>query len=138
MSDPTSEKKKSGRTAPSILSADLKIKGNIFSSGDVQLDGKLDGNIFSHAVTIGESAHIRGEVAGEIVTIRGIVDGTVRAHQVHLCSGSRTTGDIYHEVLAIESGAELNGAVKREKDPLSESTIKPEQFGAPSRTTQTS
>ncbi len=119
------EKKKPGRTAPSILSADLKVKGNIFSSGDVQLDGKLDGNIYSHAVTIGETAHIRGEVAGEIVTIRGVVEGTVRAHQVHLCSGSRTTGDIYHEVLAIESGAELNGAVKREKDPLSESAIKP-------------
>lgn len=124
------EVKRLHRVAPSILSADLAIKGQIFSSGDVQLDGVLDGNICSHAVTIGETARIRGEIAGEIVTIRGQVDGTIRARQVHLCSGSRINGDIFHEVLAIESGAELNGAVKREKDPLAEASIKPEQFTA--------
>ncbi|MDA8654407.1 polymer-forming cytoskeletal protein [Alphaproteobacteria bacterium] len=123
-----SEQKKISRSAPSILSADLIVKGQIYSDGDVQLDGRLLGNISSHAVTIGSSAHVIGEVAGEIVTIKGTVDGTIRAKQVHLCTGSKINGDIYHEVLAIESGAELNGAVKREKDPLAEASVRSEQF----------
>lgn len=124
------EIKRLNRVAPSILSADLVVKGQIYSSGDVQLDGVLEGNICSHAVTIGESARILGEISGEIVTIRGQVDGTIRARRVHLCAGSRVNGDIYHEALAIESGAELNGAVKREKDPLADAAIKPDQFTA--------
>jgi|SaaInl5LU_22_DNA_1037371.scaffolds.fasta_scaffold34484_2 cytoskeletal protein CcmA (bactofilin family) len=119
-----SENKKTSKAAPSILSADLVITGQIFSTGDIQVDGTLDGNISSHAVTIGQTAKIKGEVAGQIVTVRGCVDGTIRGNQVHLCKGSVIKGDIYHQVLAIESGAELNGAVRREKDPLADSIVK--------------
>ena len=34
------------------------------------------------------------------------------------------TGDVFNEVLAIETGAQLNGAVNREKDPLKNAAIK--------------
>lgn len=119
-----SDTKKTTRAAPSILSADLVVTGQIFSTGDIQVDGTLDGNISSNAVTIGQTAKIKGEVAGQVVTVRGNVNGTIRGNQVHLCKGSVIKGDIYHQVLAIESGAELNGAVRREKDPLADSIVK--------------
>ena len=34
------------------------------------------------------------------------------------------TGDVFNEALAIETGAQLNGAVKREKEPLKNAAIK--------------
>ena len=99
------------------------MNGQITSTGDIQIDGILDGDLRSHAVTVGQDAHITGELAGETVTIRGRVDGTIRARQVHLCATCEVNGDIYHEALAIETGAHLNGTVKREKDPLKNAAV---------------
>lgn len=112
---PEKSKPKSG---PSILSHDMHVVGRIFSTGDIQIEGRLDGDLRSHAVTIGEKALVSGEVAGDMVTVFGQVKGTIRARQVYLCATSKVTGDVFNEVLAIETGAQLNGAVNREKDPL--------------------
>jgi len=118
---PEKSKPKSG---PSILSHDMHVVGKIFSTGDIQIEGRLDGDLRSHAVTIGEKAVVSGEVAGDMVTVFGQVKGTIRARQVYLCATSKVTGDIFNEALAIETGAQLNGAVKREKDPLKHAAIK--------------
>ena len=55
--------------APSILSHDMHVVGKIFSTGDIQIEGRLDGDLRSHAVTIGEKAVVSGEVAGDTVTV---------------------------------------------------------------------
>ena len=60
------EKNKS-KSAPSILSHDMHVVGKIFSTGDIQIEGRLDGDLRSHAVTIGEKALVSGEVAGDMV-----------------------------------------------------------------------
>ena len=68
-----SEQRKLSKNAPSILCKDLQVIGQITSTGDIQIDGILDGDLRSHAVTVGQDAHITGELAGETVTIRGRV-----------------------------------------------------------------
>ena len=123
MNNPTPEKSKP-KSGPSILSHDMHVVGKIFSTGDIQIEGRLDGDLRSHAVTIGEKAVVSGEVAGDMVTVFGQVKGTIRARQVYLCATSKVTGDIFNEALAIETGAQLNGAVNREKDPLKNAAIK--------------
>jgi cytoskeletal protein CcmA (bactofilin family) len=123
MKSPAPEKSKI-KAAPSILSHDMHIVGKIFSTGDIQIEGRLDGDLRSHAVTIGEKAVVSGEVAGDTVTVFGQVKGTIRARQVYLCATSKVTGDVFNEALAIETGAQLNGAVKREKEPLKNAAIK--------------
>ena len=123
MKSPAPEKSKS-KSAPSILSHDMHSVGKIFSTGEIQIEGRLDGDLRSHAVTIGEKAVVSGEVAGDTVTVFGQVKGTIRARQVYLCATSKVTGDVFNEALAIETGAQLNGAVKREKEPLKNAAIK--------------
>ncbi|MBT5156666.1 MAG: polymer-forming cytoskeletal protein [Rhodobiaceae bacterium] len=101
----------------------MHVVGKIFSTGDIQIEGQLDGDLRSHAVTVGEQAVINGEVAGDTVTVFGKVNGTVRGRQVLLCATCHIDGDVFNEALAIESGAQLNGAVKNEKDPLKNAAI---------------
>ncbi|MCH7944264.1 MAG: polymer-forming cytoskeletal protein, partial [Proteobacteria bacterium] len=48
--------------APSIISADMKVVGNLQSGGDVQIEGSVEGDIKSRTVTIGEKAQINGSV----------------------------------------------------------------------------
>jgi cytoskeletal protein CcmA (bactofilin family) len=105
----------------SVLSSDLQIKGNIKTSGDIQIDCEINGDVRAHLLTIGEAAKIKGEVIADDVVVNGHVAGTVRGLKVRLTATSRVEGDIIHKTIAIESGAHFEGSVRREEDPLSSS-----------------
>ncbi|MBK0329457.1 polymer-forming cytoskeletal protein [Rhodobacteraceae bacterium F11138] len=102
----------------STLSADLHITGNIKTSGDIQVEGTVEGDIRAHLLTIGETATIKGEVIADDVVINGRIVGRVRGLKVRLTSTARVEGDIIHKTIAIESGAHFEGSVQRQDDPL--------------------
>lgn len=103
---------------PSVLSADLTVTGNISTEGDVQIEGEVEGDIRAHHLTVGQSAHIRGEVIAEEIIVNGHVDGRVRGLKVRLSSTARVEGDIIHKTIAIEAGAHFEGSVQRQENPL--------------------
>lgn len=102
----------------SILSADLHVTGNMKTTGDIQVEGTVEGDIRAHLLTIGESATIKGEVIADDVVINGRIVGRVRGLKVRLTSTARVEGDIIHKTIAIESGAHFEGSVQRQDDPL--------------------
>ena len=102
----------------SILSQDLNIVGNIKTTGDIQVEGTVEGDIKAHLLTIGETATIKGEVVADDVVINGRIIGRVRGLKVRLTSTARVEGDIIHKTIAIESGAHFEGSVQRQDDPL--------------------
>lgn len=106
------------RSAPSILSSDLTVTGNIKTQGDVQVEGVVEGDIRAHQLTVGESATIRGEIVADDVVVNGRVIGRVRGLKVRLSATARVEGDIIHKTIAIESGAHFEGSVQRQEDPL--------------------
>ena len=106
------------KPAASVLSADLTITGNVKTSGDIQIEGVIDGDIRAHMLTVGESATIRGEIVADDIVVNGRVVGRVRGLKVRLTSTARVEGDIIHKTIAIESGAHFEGSVQRQEDPL--------------------
>jgi cytoskeletal protein CcmA (bactofilin family) len=98
---------------PSIISADLKVTGNLKSDGDIQVDGNVEGDIDSATLTVGEGAHVKGHISCETVRICGTVDGAVKAKSVVMAKTARVIGDIIHDSLAIEAGAFIEGNIKR-------------------------
>ncbi|MCB1381296.1 MAG: polymer-forming cytoskeletal protein, partial [Alphaproteobacteria bacterium] len=80
----------------STLSADLHITGNIKTSGDINVEGSVEGDIRAHLLTIGESATVKGEVTADDVVINGRIVGRVRGLKVRLTSTARVEGDIIH------------------------------------------
>ena len=105
----------------SILSADLHIKGDLRTTGDIQIEGQVDGDIRAHLLTVGEGATVRGELVADDVVINGRIVGRVRGLKVRLTSTARVEGDIIHKTIAIESGAHFEGSVQRQDDPLNTS-----------------
>ncbi|MEE8533942.1 MAG: polymer-forming cytoskeletal protein, partial [Alphaproteobacteria bacterium] len=63
---------------PSVISADLKLIGNVHSAGDVQVDGTIEGDINSRSLTVGEGARIDGSITADHVRICGSVSGQVQ------------------------------------------------------------
>ena len=107
-----------GKAGVSILSSDLTVVGNLRTSGDIQVEGTVEGDIRAHLLTVGESATIRGEIVADDIVVNGRVIGKVRGLKVRLTSSARVEGDIIHKTIAIESGAHFEGSVQRQEDPL--------------------
>ena len=112
------------KPAPSILSSDLTIKGNVTTTGDVQVEGTIEGDVRAHLLTVGEGATVKGEIIADDVVVNGRVVGRLRGLKVRLTATARVEGDIIHKTIAIESGAHFEGTVQRQDDPLSAKTAK--------------
>lgn len=98
---------------PSIISSHLTVEGDLSSDGDIQVDGSIDGDVKTVTLTIGESGTIKGAITAETVLVAGTVIGQVRAKTVTLSRTARVQGDIWHDSLAIEAGAQFEGSCKR-------------------------
>ena len=108
-----------GSSVPSIFAADISITGNILSAGEIQIEGKVEGDIKCTSLIIGESADVSGGVVAEDVVVRGKVNGSIRGLRVTLEATSEVEGDVYHKTLAIEQGAYFEGKSRRQDDPIS-------------------
>lgn len=108
------------KATPSTLSADLHIKGNIKTTGDILVEGQIEGDIRAHLLTVGEGATVKGELVADDVVVHGRIVGRLRGLKVRLTATARVEGDIIHKTIAIESGAHFEGSVQRQDDPLSQ------------------
>ncbi len=95
--------------APSIISSDLSINGNLSSEGDIQVDGTVEGDIVSNKLTVSSSATVRGAIECEDVVIAGNVTGQIKARHVALIKTARVIADVIQERLSIEPGAFFEG-----------------------------
>lgn len=114
--------KRSGRTSsvPSLISADLVVNGTLTSSGDIQIDGRVEGDVNSAGLVIGEKAFINGEIMADDVTVRGRVQGSIRARKVLLAATCHVEGNILHEAFSVEAGAFFEGNCRHSDNPLAE------------------
>jgi cytoskeletal protein CcmA (bactofilin family) len=116
-----SQVKRGARSAaPSIISADLVVTGTLTSTGDIQVDGRVEGDVRSTGLVIGDKAFIQGDVTGDDVTVRGRVQGSIRARKVLLCATCHVEGNILHEAFAVEAGAFFEGNCRHSDNPLSD------------------
>ncbi|MEM8787239.1 MAG: polymer-forming cytoskeletal protein [Pseudomonadota bacterium] len=106
------------KPSPSILSSDLMINGHVKTTGDIQIEGTVEGDVHAHLLTVGENAMVKGEIVADDVVVTGRIVGRVRGLKVRLTSTARVEGDIVHKTIAIESGAHFEGSVQRHDDPL--------------------
>lgn len=125
---------------PSIISADLKIVGDLSSDGEIQVDGTIDGDIRTKSLLVGETANIKGEIVADSVHVHGSVNGQIKSRAVNLAKTAHVVGDVLHEDLSIETGAFLEGHCKRmtSKTEANEGNINilgkgDDRKGAPSR-----
>jgi cytoskeletal protein CcmA (bactofilin family) len=113
--------------APSIISADAVLHGTLESTGDIHLNGRVEGNVHSACLVVDDEAVIQGEVLADDVTVRGSIRGRIRARKVLFCSGSRVEGDILYGILAVEIGAQLDASCQHLEDPLPRSLFQRRQ-----------
>lgn len=94
-----------------LIGVGTEITGNIVSSGDIRIDGELNGNMkVAGKAVIGETGKIKGEIACKNADVFGTVNGKIVVSELlSLKSTSKLTGDIVVGKLAIEPGTQFTG-----------------------------
>src|SRR5262245_41780843 len=117
---PAAQPKRAGlrNGTPSIISADLIVRGALFSAGDVQVDGRVDGDIRAGGLIIGEKAVIVGDLYAEEIVVRGRVEGGLAARKVALSAACHVECNSLPEALAVEVGACFEGNCRHSDNPL--------------------
>jgi cytoskeletal protein CcmA (bactofilin family) len=90
------------------------FKGDLVSSEDMAIDGRVEGTIEvrGHTLTIGPDADIRATIVASTVTIHGAVSGKITADEkVDIRPSGSVEGDIIAPRLAMADGAILRGRV---------------------------
>jgi cytoskeletal protein CcmA (bactofilin family) len=117
---PVQPKRPRNGGVPSIISSELVVRGTLISAGDVQIDGKVDGDVRATSLVVGEKAVIVGDVYAEEAIVRGRLEGSIRARKVQLCATCHVEGNILHEALSVESGAFFEGNCRHSENPLAD------------------
>ena len=122
--------------APSVISSELVVRGTLISAGDVQIEGKVDGDIRATSLIVGDKAVIVGDLYAEECIVRGRVEGSIRARKVQLCATCHVEGNILHEALSVESGAFFEGNCRHSDNPLADApeAVMPERKSSGSQT----
>jgi cytoskeletal protein CcmA (bactofilin family) len=96
-----------------IIGPELKIAGDLFTKGQVQIRGEIEGDVHGIYVLVAEGGSITGQISAEEIIVRGRVMGSIRGKRVLLKSSCHVAGDIFHHSLTIEDGADFEGKANR-------------------------
>ena len=101
-----------------IIGEGSVLKGNLSSSGNVRLEGKVIGDLSSSSkVACGETSVVDGNVVAENAEIAGKVTGKVTVDELLILKSTASIhGDISTSNLIIESGANFNVACTMGKE----------------------
>jgi cytoskeletal protein CcmA (bactofilin family) len=103
----------SGSGNLSFLGSDVTITGNIGGDGNLHIDGRVDGDVQCNALIVGNSGQVNGNITADEAKIAGSVNGTVSAQTLTIESSARITGDLAYDSVSVETGAHVEGRVKR-------------------------
>ena len=98
-----------GDAPRTVIQEDLTIIGDLQTDGDIEVDGRVIGNLNGRSVTVGENGQVEGSILAETVTILGIAVGPVQANKVRLGNSAQVVGNIFHNELTVEPGAHHEG-----------------------------
>ena len=121
-------------SSKNVLNSDVEIKGNIKFSGEMSLDGKLEGEIHTDGtLQLGDSAVVNGNINAQSVVVRGKVHGNISAREkIEIKSKAELFGDIRASKLVIEEGVTYVG--KTEVNPNKVSPTPPARPGETPKT----
>ena len=108
------ETKTLNHSGRSYVGETLQLEGDLRTSGNLDIAGLINGNIYVSEVTVTETGSVRGSVEASKIEINGHVQGKITADAIVIGSSAVIKGDIYFKnTLKTEEGADIDGYIKR-------------------------
>ena len=100
-----------------LIGPGIKFIGNIEASEDIEINGRVEGNISSgNTITVTEGGSIKGDIAAENYILDGISIGNAKVQDFCKIGGKGSfTGELYASTLVTEDGSEFEGPLHLRK-----------------------
>jgi cytoskeletal protein CcmA (bactofilin family) len=126
------------RESATVIGPKMKVRGEIFGTEDLLVDGEIDGiiRLEGACLTVRPEGHVRATVFAQDVVVLGRLEGEIRASGlVNLRGSAIVQGDVFTARLSIEDGAQLRGNADPSKasDPAplpAKSAVEPQAAAA--------
>jgi cytoskeletal protein CcmA (bactofilin family) len=109
---------------PALISPNTVVEGQIRCEGELQVDGKVIGDLIINTLIVGVHGIIEGNVKAHNVRIKGTVNGCIDADKVMLEQTAKVHGDVMHDTLSIEAGALIEGKLTHKTEVTNITSIK--------------
>lgn len=98
-----------------LLARAVEIQGEIRFGGELEIEGKVIGNIYAEASSDAK-VNVKGEVEGEIRAPRVIINGHVNGDiyctkHLELAAKAVVNGNVHYAVIEMVKGAQVNGSL---------------------------
>lgn len=92
----------------SVISKTMTVRGDLRFKGGMTCSGTVDGTLEGDAVFIEDSGVITGVVQADTLECHGRIDGEIKTKSLFVGAGSRISGKIFTERIAVRPEATLN------------------------------
>jgi cytoskeletal protein CcmA (bactofilin family) len=111
-----------------IIGTGITITGNVEADVDLQIDGRVNGDVRCGTLLLSEAGTVAGMIIAERVRLSGQVEGGVDAADVAIEPTARVKGELSYSRLRISTGAIFEGTmVHRPLDPQESERTKGEE-----------
>jgi cytoskeletal protein CcmA (bactofilin family) len=111
-----------------LIGESMRIKGEIFSGDELQLNGEVEGRLeLQSRLTIGSTGKVEASIKATEVVVSGAIHGNVEAiSRIVLRNGANLVGDVKTAGIVIEDGAYFKGGIDitRTDAPLASAAAK--------------
>lgn len=100
-----------------LISRATKVIGDLHFTGELQLEGKVTGNIIAEdekdaKVVIADTGVVEGEIHAPVVIINGKVMGNIYSSKhLELAAKGNVTGTVHYHSIEMVKGAQVNGSL---------------------------
>ncbi len=100
-----------------LVSRDTMVVGDIHFSGNLDVEGVVQGNIIAEKgkdalVRIIDKGRVQGEIRAPSVVVNGTVEGDVHSSKhLELAAKGRVKGNVHYTLLEMAAGSEVNGSL---------------------------
>lgn len=95
-----------------VIGKDIILKGEFHLSGDIRINGRLEGTVFYHgqgSIIIEKDGLVFGNVFADTLEVWGKVEGNIEAKETFIVrSGGQIDGEFKAKNIAIYPGAIVN------------------------------
>jgi cytoskeletal protein CcmA (bactofilin family) len=100
--------------AVSVIGSGITVTGNIEASVDLEIQGKVTGDVRCATLLLGERSEVRGNIHAERVRVAGLVEGSIDTQDLAVEASARINGDVTYSRIRIANGGVIHGQIKHE------------------------
>lgn len=98
-----------------LISRSAKIVGDLYFSGDLQIEGRICGNVIAEGdkeakLVVADSGIVEGDISASVAVINGKVVGDIHSSKhIELAAKAIVDGSIHYQLIEMVKGSQVNG-----------------------------